>query len=292
MPLSSAKLGAHGGKMTQGGYRLALQECGNGHLYDTDIYPRCPYCQQNTPFGSNRGAGLNYGATVAPQGYAAPAMMNYGATVAPQGYGADNAEQPDAGAPLMDYGATIAPQSYTADEAEQPKTEAPAPFEEEQFKTESPAPFEEEQFKTESPAPFEEALLTTEAPAPKTAAPTPQTELPLVGWLVCLEGEDCGTDYRVFQKFNTVGKSERADIRLKDHADNRFAIWARIDYSETDNVCRLNPISTGNVLLNGVAIEEPTELVDRDRLSLGGCEYLFVPLCCGSFRWNNSSQEA
>ena len=79
---------------------------------------------------------------------------------------------------------------------------------------------------------------------------------------------------------------------LPSSLDNRFAIWARIDYSETDNVCRLNPISTGNVLLNGVAIEEPTELVDRDRLSLGGCEYLFVPLCCGSFRWNNSSQEA
>ena len=64
---------------------MALQECGKGHIYDTDIYPQCPYCRKvanSAPFG-----GLDYGATVAPQGYAAtPVSLDYGATVAPQGY--------------------------------------------------------------------------------------------------------------------------------------------------------------------------------------------------------------
>lgn len=67
---------------------MALQECGNGHLYDTDQYPRCPYCTggakvinfgqtpdsaigstvaASNPFGGGGGAAI--GSTIAPQSY-------------------------------------------------------------------------------------------------------------------------------------------------------------------------------------------------------------------------------
>ena len=61
---------------------MALQECGNGHIYDTDQYATCPYCAG----GINRidfGAGSEVGKTVA--GSVSPST-EIGATVAPSGY--------------------------------------------------------------------------------------------------------------------------------------------------------------------------------------------------------------
>lgn len=60
---------------------MALQECGNGHIYDTDQYASCPYCS-----GGNRidfGADSGVGKTVAAS---SPVFSEIGATVAPQGY--------------------------------------------------------------------------------------------------------------------------------------------------------------------------------------------------------------
>ena len=61
---------------------MALQECGNGHIYDTDQYATCPYCAG----GINRidfGAGSEVGKTVAGS---VSSPMEIGATVAPSGY--------------------------------------------------------------------------------------------------------------------------------------------------------------------------------------------------------------
>ena len=227
---------------------MALQECGKGHIYDTDIYPQCPYCRKvanSAPFG-----GLDYGATVAPQGYAAtPVSLDYGATVAPQGYTAPVS---------LDYGATVAPQGYAP--AADGAAEAPAMN-----------------------------MPVTEAPtAARQDMPADVFEGNFVGWLVCIRGAQRGRDFRIGQKRNTIGKSERADIRLVDEDNNRFAIWARLDYLEDENACLLQPISTGKVLLNGAPVSEPVQLRARDVVCLGGCDYLYIPLCGEGFRWEDA----
>ena len=52
---------------------MAIQECGNGHLYDTDQYASCPYCQgggNRINFGASENAPIDdIGATVAPASY-------------------------------------------------------------------------------------------------------------------------------------------------------------------------------------------------------------------------------
>ncbi len=61
---------------------MALQECGNGHIYDTDQYASCPYCSG----GGNRidfGGSSEIGKTVPGTGFGS---SNVGATVAPSGY--------------------------------------------------------------------------------------------------------------------------------------------------------------------------------------------------------------
>lgn len=53
---------------------MALQECGFGHIYDTDLYATCPYCSNSgnrIDFGAGAGVpnGNLIGATVAPSNY-------------------------------------------------------------------------------------------------------------------------------------------------------------------------------------------------------------------------------
>ena len=62
-------------------FKMALQECGNGHIYDTDQYASCPYC-----VGGNRidfGADSGVGKTVAASANLGSSM---GVTMAPSGY--------------------------------------------------------------------------------------------------------------------------------------------------------------------------------------------------------------
>lgn len=75
---------------------MAIQECGNGHLYDTDQYASCPYCLgggNRIDFGES-----SVGKTVASSSFAAQAAVNEtGATVAPASYRQKQQEASDTG---------------------------------------------------------------------------------------------------------------------------------------------------------------------------------------------------
>lgn len=60
---------------------MALQECGNGHIYDTDQYAACPYCV-------NGGNSIDFGASSVGKTVAGnmPQSSEIGATVAPAGF--------------------------------------------------------------------------------------------------------------------------------------------------------------------------------------------------------------
>lgn len=66
---------------------MALTECANGHLYDTDQYASCPYCQGGINRVEFGGGDSGIGKTVGlgtPNG--APITSEVGATVAPSNY--------------------------------------------------------------------------------------------------------------------------------------------------------------------------------------------------------------
>ena len=256
---------------------MAYQECENGHIYDTDIYPRCPYCRNTV----GRATGLNYGATVMPQGFGNQpgGGLDYGATVMPQGFG----NQQDGG---LDFGSTVMPQESQPLEGLEAEANTAEPLTEAEWdfglSGGAPEPKEEPQAPAAVQAPAAEQA-PVEAPV---SAPKQEETAPIVGWLVCVEGPEKGKDFRVYQKLNMIGKSERAGIRLRDEAGLPFPIWARLTYSADDNRCRISAISAGHVLHNGKEIEEAVALSSGDRLVLGGCEYIFVALCGDSFRWD------
>lgn len=80
---------------------MALQECANGHLYDTDQYPTCPYCSGGANM-INFGAANEVGRTVAATNAVVPPISEVGSTVAPQAY--MKKEEPK---PSSDIGKTV-----------------------------------------------------------------------------------------------------------------------------------------------------------------------------------------
>lgn len=83
---------------------MALSECGNGHVYDSDQYASCPYCNgggNRIDFGA--AADSDIGKTAPVGGGFGPAMqrpasgMKIGATVAPQSYRKKKEQEEDVG---------------------------------------------------------------------------------------------------------------------------------------------------------------------------------------------------
>lgn len=64
---------------------MAYVECGNGHVFDSDVNRSCPYCNSAVNRINFGGDAQGVGKTVASAGYA-PAGEEIGATVAPSGY--------------------------------------------------------------------------------------------------------------------------------------------------------------------------------------------------------------
>ena len=126
-----------------------------------------------------------------------------------------------------------------------------------------------------------------------TVAITPKGESgksydPVVGWLVCVDGPDKGTDYRIHSGNNSIGRGGTAQIRIMgdnsiskenmavvtfDAISKMFYFLAR----EGRNVIRVN----NGALLPG----QSCELHAYDRILLGSSVMMFVPFCGGEFSW-------
>ena len=126
-----------------------------------------------------------------------------------------------------------------------------------------------------------------------TIAITPKNESgrsfdPVVGWLVCVDGLDKGTDYRIRSGNNTIGRGGTAQIRITgDNAISKenmavvtYDAISRLFYflaREGRNVIRVN----NGALLPG----QSCELRAYDRILLGSSTMMFVPFCGGEFSW-------
>lgn len=183
---------------------MALIECLNGHLYDSDQYAACPYCGGNmnrVEFSPAPEAAL--GKTV---GVAAPALE-------------------------QDTGKTVA--------------------------------VLQKNFSRE----------------------------PVTGWLVCIEGSEKGKDYRIPAKNNSIGRSETADICIKDQAISREN-HARISYDGKHNKFYLIPAeSTNNIYVNDEPIFVPTVLKKGDTVELGESKFVFIPFCDDAFNWQDGLKQ-
>ncbi len=247
---------------------MAQIECGQGHLYDPDKNPTCPYC--------NGGQKI----TVASAGRTAPigrSVLSPSRT-APVGGTPVTAAQKTA--PLSGVSVT-APQKTAPLSGGIPVTAAQKTAPPRGYGVPQPEPVQ-----TAPPPGFGISVTA----AGKTVGMM-QSQMgfdPVVGWLACVEGPSRGKSYTVRGGVNSIGRSERMDIvitgDLKISAENH----AKISYSDKHNRFNLLPGEGRNIVyLNDEEVFTPMPLHAYDLIDFGETKLLFVPLCGEKFTWED-----
>jgi pSer/pThr/pTyr-binding forkhead associated (FHA) protein len=115
---------------------------------------------------------------------------------------------------------------------------------------------------------------------------------PVVGWLVCIQGKEIGKDYRIKGQINTIGRSEKMDICIKDDKTISNENHARLSFSERNNTFNLIPAENKNVIyLNDNEVFTPTLLNAYDVIDFGETKLMFIPFCSDKFDWKSNKQE-
>jgi len=112
---------------------------------------------------------------------------------------------------------------------------------------------------------------------------------PVVGWLICICGKQIGKDYKLKGQINTIGRSEKMDICMKEDKTISFDNHARLSYSEKNNKFNLIPAESKNIIfLNDNEVFTPTLLSAYDIIDFGETKLMFVPFCCEKFDWKSN----
>lgn len=110
--------------------------------------------------------------------------------------------------------------------------------------------------------------------------------VPVVGWLVCIRGEERGKDYRLHTGKNFIGRSHSMDVVLVD--DKTIS---------RDRHCSViyDPVSTkfyllsegGNIVYhNGRIVETASEIRNGDIVIVGHTALAFIPYCQEGRTWD------
>ena len=112
--------------------------------------------------------------------------------------------------------------------------------------------------------------------------------MPVVGWLVCIDGPAKGRDYRIHSQYNYIGRAHHMDICISGDdciSAERAAILA---YDSEEKFFSFGPGMGHNVVrVNGKMLMNAVALNPYDELTIGKTKLLFVPLCGERFDWND-----
>lgn len=207
---------------------MAIMECANGHLYNTDIYKSCPYCNGGSNFiNFSDQSGSGFGKTV-PVG---------------SGFGPHGTQQPQ-----PEIGATVAPDAYVKKQEDDNRTVGTF----------------QKQMKIE----------------------------PVVGWLVCIDGADKGKDYKLYGKNNTIGRSEKMDVYIKNDPAISRENHARLAYDQKHHDFHLIPAdAANNIYVNDEPVYMPIVIHAYDLIELGETKVVFLPFCSGRFTWQDGLRQ-
>lgn len=115
---------------------------------------------------------------------------------------------------------------------------------------------------------------------------------PVVGWLVGTKGVCRGKDFRLHNERNYIGRKEGLDVVLQDTKISREPA-VQVVYDNRSRRFYIAPCdgSQNNSYLNDRLLMMTSELQAYDRLQLGECELVFVPLCGEEFSWEENTAE-
>ena len=109
---------------------------------------------------------------------------------------------------------------------------------------------------------------------------------PVTGWLVCIDGPEKGKDYRIHEEYNYIGRSSKMDVAIEGDPTISRENHAIIAYDTVEKIFYFAPVSGASIVRhNGRAVLGSVEVKGGDRIQIGKCTFLFVPLCGENFQW-------
>lgn len=114
---------------------------------------------------------------------------------------------------------------------------------------------------------------------------------PVVGWLVCVQGPDRGSDYRIKAEKNFVGRNQTMDICISRDPSISRDNHAAVSFNPKNRSFKLLPgEGRGLVYLNGGEVDSPREINEGDRIEIGQSTLMFIPLCGEKFDWEREGE--
>lgn len=110
---------------------------------------------------------------------------------------------------------------------------------------------------------------------------------PVVGWIVCIEGNEFGKPFQIVSGKNSIGRHKENSIVINDKSVSREK-HAFIIYEPKKRNFYVQP-GEGSQLtyLNDENIMEAKPLKKNDIIEIGSGKYIFIPLCSEEFSWED-----
>ena len=111
---------------------------------------------------------------------------------------------------------------------------------------------------------------------------------PVVGWLVCVDGNSVGKSFNLKSGKNFIGRSEAEnDIVIRDDKSVSRVKHAILVYDPKSRRFLAQPgMSSELFYLNDDVVLQAVPLKERDVLQIGETKLMFIPLCGPEFTWD------
>ena len=271
---------------------MKLMQCPNNHYYDGDKFSTCPHCgasaqgsgtTNNTPDVGNDGVTEAFGgmktfsSNSMPQAeafsYSSPSAPSFGSS--PKSYDDDVT----VAMPVTSSG--FPGQMSTWEHARGEDNMVTAPVDDYGIRSDD-----------------DEATvgIWMEVPGGKgsdTIPPLKKPVMPVVGWVVCIEGTCFGRSFELHAGRNYVGRGSDMDVCLSEdlqvsrnkHAILIFEPKSRLFYAVPGD-------SRSLFYINDEPVLEHMKMQARDVLQLGQTKLVFIPFCYEKFSWEDTVPQA
>lgn len=116
---------------------------------------------------------------------------------------------------------------------------------------------------------------------------------PVVGWLVCTEGNNFGEDFKLKSGGNFIGRGREMDISLSGDPSVSRKKHAIVVYEPKNNMFLMQPGESRELTyLNGQVVLSTTQLSAYDVIQVGSTKLMFVPCCSDKFKWDDVQKES
>ena len=110
---------------------------------------------------------------------------------------------------------------------------------------------------------------------------------PVVGWLVCIEGNHLGEGFQLKAGRNFIGRSTGMDVVLSGDSTVSRDRHAIILYDPENNKFLVQPGDARELCyLNNKLVLSTTDIVVNDIIKVGETKLMFVPFCSDVFNWS------